>query len=163
MKKGDVIFFFVVACMACMIFVLFACKTQYIPVGGSTDSVYIEKMIPVVNPADSASIRALFECDENGRVVLKWLDIANSKNVEANLKLDSLGNVLARMKVPPDTIYLPSKEIKVEKKVPYPVEVNVEVNRLTSFQSFQIWCGRILFLLLVGFLITRYIRKKYLP
>lgn len=29
-------------------------------------------------------------------------------------------------------------------EVPYPVEQFIEVNRLSSFQSFQLWCGRIL-------------------
>lgn len=38
-------------------------------------------------------------------------------------------------------------------QVPYPVEVEKEVNRLNSFQSFQIWCGRILLLLLIGWLV----------
>lgn len=33
-------------------------------------------------------------------------------------------------------------------QIPYPIEVEKEVNRLSSFQSFQIWCGRILLLLL---------------
>lgn len=36
-------------------------------------------------------------------------------------------------------------------QVPYPVEIFTEVNRLSSFQSFQIWCGRILLLVIVGF------------
>lgn len=35
-------------------------------------------------------------------------------------------------------------------QVPYPVEVEREVNRLTSFQAFQVWCGRILLLALLG-------------
>jgi hypothetical protein len=43
--------------------------------------------------------------------------------------------------------------------VPYPVVEMQEVNRLTSFQSFQIWCGRILILLLVGYLGVRKFRK----
>ncbi|MBB4036537.1 hypothetical protein GGR21_002443 [Dysgonomonas hofstadii] len=37
-------------------------------------------------------------------------------------------------------------------QVPYPVEIpGPEVNRLTSFQSFQVWCGRILLLLLLAY------------
>jgi len=40
-------------------------------------------------------------------------------------------------------------------QVPYPVEVEKEVNRLTSFQSFQVWCGRLLLLLLVGWGVYR--------
>lgn len=44
---------------------------------------------------------------------------------------------------------------------PYPVEVEKEVNRLTSFQSFQVWCGRILLLFLLGWGIYRFIRLKF--
>ncbi len=41
--------------------------------------------------------------------------------------IDSLGNVIADMKVPQDTLYLPSKEIYVDRKVevPYPVEMEL--------------------------------------
>ncbi|GAB6122259.1 hypothetical protein [Dysgonomonas termitidis] len=35
-------------------------------------------------------------------------------------------------------------------RVPYPVEVEKEINRMSSFQSFQVWCGRILLLLIIG-------------
>lgn len=33
-------------------------------------------------------------------------------------------------------------------QVPFPIKVEKEVNMLSSFQAFQIWCGRILLLLL---------------
>lgn len=45
-------------------------------------------------------------------------------------------------------------------QVPYPVAIEKEVNRLSSFQSFQIWCGRILLLLIAGWIVVRWIRKK---
>ncbi len=45
-------------------------------------------------------------------------------------------------------------------QVPYPVEVEKEVNRLSSFQSFQVWCGRILLLILAGWVGVRWLRKK---
>lgn len=52
--------------------------------------------------------------------------------------------------------------IKIDSiSVPYPVEVpGPEVNRPTSFQSFQIWCGRILLLLIIGYFGYRYIKRK---
>ncbi|MDU1889523.1 MAG: hypothetical protein E6767_02430 [Dysgonomonas sp.] len=40
-------------------------------------------------------------------------------------------------------------------QVPYPVTEYKEVNKLSSFQSFQIWCGRIALLLLAGYMIWR--------
>lgn len=40
-------------------------------------------------------------------------------------------------------------------RVPYPVQVEKEVNKLSGIQSFQVWCGRIFLVLLV-----LWIRKK---
>lgn len=122
----------------CLLFVC-SCRTiKYVPVESYADSVVVEKLVEVQLPPDSATIRALLECDENGKVVLNWLDIANSKNAQAQLTIDSLGNLLAKMKTQPDTVYLPSKEVTVtnEVKVPYPVE-----KELTRWQQFRLDVG----------------------
>lgn len=116
-----------------------SCRTvKYVPIEGQTDSVVIEKLVEVQLPPDSATIRALLECDENGKVVLNWLNIANSKNIQAQLTIDSLGNLLAKMRTQLDTVYLPSKEVVISKteKVPYPVE-----KELTRWQQFRIDVG----------------------
>lgn len=122
----------------CMILVC-SCRTvKYVPVETKADSVVVEKLVEVQLPPDSAIIQALLECDENGKVVLSWLDIANSKNAQAQLTIDSLGNLLAKMKTQPDTVYLPSKEVVVSKteKVPYPVE-----KELTRWQKLCVNVG----------------------
>lgn len=122
----------------CIILVC-SCRTvRYVPVESKADSVVVEKLVEVQLPPDSATIRALLECDENGRVVLNWLDIANSKNAQAQLTIDSLGNLLAKMRTQPNTVYLPSKEVTVtkEEKVPYPVE-----KELTRWQQFRLDVG----------------------
>lgn len=112
------------------------------PVESKADSVVVEKLVEVQLPPDSATIRALLECDENGKVVLNWLDIANSKNAQAQLIIDSLGNLLAKMKTQQDTVYLPSKEVTVTKevKVPYPVE-----KELTRWQKLCVNVGGLAF------------------
>ena len=127
----------VLAPLMCLL-VFCSCKTKYVPVNGQKDSVVVEKLVEVQLPPDSATIQALLECDENGKVVLAWLDIANSKNAQAQLTIDSLGNLLAKMKTQPDTVYLPSKEVTVNKevKVPYPVE-----KELTKWQQFRMDFG----------------------
>lgn len=122
----------------CLFFVC-SCRTiKYVPVESNADSVVVEKLVEVQLPPDSATIRALLECDENGKVVLNWLDIANSKNAQAQLTIDSLGNLLAKMKTQPDTVYLPAKEVVISKKekVPYPVE-----KELTKWQKFCVNVG----------------------
>ena len=126
------------ALFMCLFFVC-SCRTiKYVPVESYADSVVVEKLVEVQLPPDSVTIRALLECDENGKVVLNWLDIANSKNAEAQLTIASLINLLAKMKTQKDTVYLPSKEVTVTKevKVPYPVE-----KELTRWQQFRMDFG----------------------
>ena len=151
-------------CIILLTSAIWSCRSvKYVPVENSADSVVIEKLVEVQLPPDSSTIRALLECDENGRVVLSWLDIANSKNAQAQLTIDSLGNLLAKMRTQPDTVYLPSKEVTVTKKekVPYPVE-----KELTRWQQMKIELGGWAFgiiitaaLIIVGWLIYRS-RKK---
>lgn len=143
----------------CLFFVC-SCRTiKYVPVESYADSVVVEKLVEVQLPPDSATIRALLECDENGKVVLKWLDIANSKNVQAQLTIDSLGNLLAKMKTQPDTVYLPAKEVVVSKKekVPYPVE-----KELTLYQKIKIRLGELSFIVIIviiGLLVLKIFKK----
>ena len=148
------------------ILTLSGCRTKIQPVAieNRTDSIYIDKLVPYPMPADSASIRALMECDENGKVVLRWLDMANTKNVELMFALDSLGYVIANMRVPRDTLYLPSKEIYVDRKVEVPVEVE---RKLSKWEQFKMdvggWAiGAISGLLLIGigYVIVRLIKKR---
>lgn len=81
------------------------CKTKRIPIiEHQNDSIMIEKVITVISPEDSANIRALLECDENGKVVLKWFDEEVSKNAQLRFKLDSLGNLSANFKSGGDSI-----------------------------------------------------------
>ena len=151
-------------CIILLMSTICSCRSvKYVPVESSADSVVIEKLVEVQLPPDSATIRALLECDENGRVVLSWLDIANSKNAQAQLAIDSLGNLLAKMRTQQDTIYLPSKEVTVTKevKVPYPVE-----KELTRWQQMKLELGGWAFgiiiafaLIIVGWLIYKS-RKK---
>lgn len=151
-------------CIILLTSAIWSCRSvKYVPVESSADSVVIEKLVEVQLPPDSSTIRALLECDENGRVVLSWLDITNSKNAQAQLAIDSLGNLLAKMRTQPDTIYKPSKEVTVTKevKVPYPVE-----KELTRWQQMKLELGGWAFgiiiafaLIIVGWLVYRS-RKK---
>lgn len=129
--------FLLVSSLVCLLISLFtSCRTriQYVPVESRIDSIYVDRLIPYPLPADSASIRALMECDENGKVILRWLDMANSENVQLMFTIDSLGNVIANMKIPHDTLYLPSKEIYVDRKVDVPIPVERELSRWDAFK-----------------------------
>ena len=136
-------------CIILLTLAIWSCRSvKYVPVENSADSVVIEKLVEVQLPPDSSTIRALLECDENGRVVLSWLDIANSKNAQAQLTIDSLGYLLAKMRTQQDTIYLPSKEVTVTKevKVPYPVE-----KELTRWQQMKLELGGWAFGIIIAF------------
>ena len=143
---------------------IWSCKSvEYVPVESGTDSVVIERLVEVPLPPDSATIRALLECDEHGRVVLRWLDIANSRNAQAQMTIDSLGNLLAKMRTLQDTVYLPAKEVVVSKKekVPYPVE-----RELTRWEQFRMDVGGwsiafiiIIIVIVIGRIIYK-LRKK---
>ena len=136
-------------CIILLMSTICSCRSvKYVPVESSVDSIVVEKLVEVQLPPDSATIRALLECDENGKVVLSWLDIANSKNAQAQLAIDSLGNLLAKMRTKPDIIYKPSKEVTVTKevKVPYPVE-----KELTRWQQMKLELGGWAFGIIIAF------------
>lgn len=128
-----------------------SCRTvKYVPVDSKADSVVVEKLVEVQLPPDSATIRALLECDKNGRVVLSLLDIANSKNAQAQLSIDSLGNLLAKMRTQPDTIYLPSKEVTVTNEVKVPCHVEKD---LTRWQQMKLELGGWAFGIIIAFVL----------
>ena len=164
--KNELIGSLIVSFVMLLFCLLVSCQTQikYVPVENRTDSIYIDRLVPYPIPQDSASIRALMECDENGKVILKWLDMANTKNVELQFKIDSLGQVIANMKVKPDTLYLPSKEIYVDRKIEVPVEVE---RKLTKWEQFKMnvggWAIGVLsglLLLGIGYVIIWLIKKR---
>ena len=136
-------------CVILLTSAIWSCRSvKYVPVESTADSIVVEKLVEVQLPPDSATIRALLECDENGKVVLSWLDVANSKNAKAMITIDSLGNLLAKMRTQPDTIYKPSKEVTVTKevRVPYPVE-----KELTRWQQIKLELGGWAFGIIIAF------------
>ena len=146
--RALIILFFFFMCGS----VFLGCKSgKHLTSGSHTQIIVHDKLVPVFRPADSASIRALLECDSNGRVVLSWLDMAQSENARLRFKLDSMGNLLADFKVPSDTVYIPGKDSTVIKEKVKTVEV---VKDLTSWQRFCIGftvIAIIFIVLLVGF------------
>lgn len=105
--------FFILICSS----VFLGCKSgKHLTSDSHTQIIVHDKLVPVFRPADSASIRALLECDSNGRVVLSWLDMAQSENARLRFKLDSMGNLMANFKVPSDTVFIPGKDSTIIQK-----------------------------------------------
>ena len=135
MRPFILTFFTIVFCS-----VFLGCKTgKHLTSDNHTQIIVHDKLVPVFKPADSASIRALLECDSNGRVVL------------LRFKLDSMGNLMADFKVPSDTVFIPGKDSTIIQKTVQTVEVEKE---LTSWQKFCVVftvVGLILIVLFVFF------------
>lgn len=132
-------YFLYLICFISVVFGMHSCRSiKYVPVESKSDSIVVEKLTKIQIPPDSATIRALLECDEKGKIVVNRLNIATSKNAQAQLTIDSLGNLMANMRTLSDTVYLPSKEVTLTKKVkvPYPIE-----KELTKWQKFCVNVG----------------------
>jgi hypothetical protein len=116
---------------------LAACRAgvSHVAISSHTDSIYITKLIPYPNPADSAMVIALMECSEEGKVVLKSLETSHTKNVELQVAIDSLGELLANMTVKRDTIYVPQQEVYVDRRVEVPVEVEAKLTRWQTLKQ----------------------------
>ena len=119
--------------IACSVFL--GCKTgkHLTSTDSHTQIIVHDKLIPVFRPSDSASIRALLECDSNGRVLLSWFDMAQSENAKLKFQLDSMGNLLADFKVPSDTVYIPGKDSTIIKAEVKYIEVERKRNFLEKF------------------------------
>ena len=124
------------------------------------DSIVVEKLVPYALPEDSAKIRALLECDKNGKVVLKWFDEEHSKRMSLQFSLDSLGYLLTTAKTEPDTVYLPQTTINVGKNSISQSVVTIPVeNKLSWWQTTLIWTGGIAWIIGIVVLISWSNRK----
>jgi hypothetical protein len=160
--KGKEIF--VLITFFVLLFFIFGCGTSapLREVSVRTETVVKERLVRVEIPADSAVVSALLECDSMNNVRLVELNELKSKRVESKTgfsALDSKQSMLNyRVRVVHDTVFVSAKDSIVYKEIPLRVEIPVEVNRLTGWQSFQIWTGRIcggLAILLVLLTVTK--------
>ena len=138
--------------IGCSVFL--GCKTgkHLISTDSHTQIIVHDKLIPVFRPSDSASIRALLECDSNGRVLLSWFDMAQSENVKLRFQLDSMGNLLADFKVPSDTVYIQGKDSTIIKAEVKYIEVERKRN---SWEKFCIGFTIIALLSIIAFVILK--------
>lgn len=72
------------------------------------DSVFIEKITPVVVGPDSAHFEALVKCSEDGKIIAQLLDFESNRNSRLTWVVDSLGKISADIVTIHDTIYIPT-------------------------------------------------------
>jgi len=132
------------------IIVLFLCvsacrsHTPVVTVPVETVTIVRERLVEVPIPADSALMTAYFECDSNFNVLLRSFDEQKSASMATALNLDAGGRLSYQVVRVSDTVYIAARDSIVYKEIAFPVNVPVEVNKITGFQHFQIWAGRCL-------------------
>ena len=143
----------------CVSLCVLSCRTNKLPtIPVETKTVIRERLVEVQTPADSAWLTAYLECDSNFNVLLKRYDEHKTSGMSTGLKIDT-GTISYQVIRIRDNIYIPAKDSIIYKDIPIPVEVPVEINRLTGWQQFQIWCGRIylvIMVLVIAWLIYRF-------
>ena len=147
MKK----FFLLIICP-----VLFSCNSNrpvILPPAEYREKV-VERPVPYPVPGDSTQFYALLACDSLNNVILKEFSEYKSGRIESRFSLRQ--NMLSYNTYrPPDTVYVMAKDsIRIE-NIPYKVEVPVEVNKLTRYQSFQVKAAVAAELLILGWLASK--------
>lgn len=113
------------------------------------------KLIPFFITGDSTVLRAYFECDSLNNVLMKGLSESKSPRVDSDIEFND-GVLDYKAKVQPDTVYLPSDSVFIEKEVPYPVEVDRIVYQQTRLQRIFYMIGIISTTAGAVWLITRF-------
>jgi len=144
------------------LFALFACKTKKeIIYEQKRDSVYAQRLIPVSLPTDTLKVKALLECNAQGRVIANRLELETTRNMRLSFLLDSIGNLRVQTVVDYDTIYLPSDSIHINNVLTEFVEVEKKLSKWDSFiLRFGNWIFGGLCCLLLFFIIRFIIRLK---
>lgn len=154
MKKDtegrDIFIALVVGLIVAIALALFGCKSQppQTQVAIETKETVIERLVPYALPADSAAIRALFECDSLNNVRLVELSEQKGGSWQSRYLF---GNGLFSWNLyqPPDTVYVPAKDSIIEREKPVEVVREVPVHYTTSWEKIRMKLGD-LFLIILG-------------
>lgn len=131
----------------------------------NTETKVVDRIVPIPAVQDSGSLKALFSCDSNNKVILKDYNQLWSKYFSAvtALEPDSSGNMSIKLKVATnhpatnvkvrDSIVYREKEIKVP--APYPVE-----KELSWFQKTLIYTGALLWIAALIYILILIFKKS---
>jgi hypothetical protein len=111
---------------------------------------------------DSSYIVLMLKCDSLDNIYIKTVTQLQGEIIKQSLKLQEnelTVNAKSQTREKKEVVRKDSIiTVQVEKPVPYPVETIT--NKLTSWQSFQIWVGRIVLIALFVFLIVKFAGNK---
>lgn len=148
-----------------VVLLIAGCKSAKQPVYQLPPIKHIErtvtKLVPIFMPADSATIKAHFECDSLNNVLMREIGEVKSNRMASSFDfIDGLFRY--NIKTKPDTVYLPSDSVFIENEVPYPVEVDKIIYQQTKWQRFFYLIGIIATTAIVVWLIMKLGLKRIL-
>lgn len=147
-----------------LLLLLIGCKTRHavIQVPLKTVERKVSTLVPIYIPGDSALLRAVFECDSLNNVLLKGISEQKGGNVSSVIEFkDGVMDYKADFK--PDTVFVPSDTVYIEKDVPYFVEVPKVEYRQTPWQAFLGWTGKITLIIAAVLGGWKLIKRKLKP
>ena len=121
-------------CVAMLVWMLQACRTPQPIVQTEVKEVLVERTITdtiVTIAPDSASIRALLECDSAGNVLIKELEEVQGKNV-------SLALALKNLKGKPTTLSVDCKQDSLEKVIALKDETIKEMSNNKQVETIEV-------------------------
>lgn len=142
---------------------LTACSKKISPaIPTRESSVTIDSLKPVVLPSDSSIMRALFECDSAGKVILRDYTELKSKGIESSVVYLN-GEIRYKNIVKHDTVYVPYREKAVIQECdPIIVkQVEIQIKPLAWWQEALMWMGGILMVIVIWY-ILRMIRRIWI-
>ena len=148
MKKNDIIQVIIVVVLTTMALIVFGCRAPQPIVQTEVKEVLVERTITdtiVTIAPDSASIKALLECDSAGNVLIRELEEVQGKNV-------SLALALKNLKGKPTTLSVDCKQDSLEKVIALKDETikelsnnkqteTIEVKYIPDFVKVFAWIG----------------------
>lgn len=136
----------------CMtMFLIFSCKSHKQVIESRVDSVYVQRLVPISLPSDTARLKALLECNAQGKVVAHQLNIETTRNSRLNFILDSLGNLQIQSITEFDTIYVKADSIHINRIFTEYVEIPAE---FTNWERFMLKYGTAMFWIVAGLIIA---------
>lgn len=114
----------------------FACKPKETILTNNIQTEYIQRLIPIILPIETAKADAILECSAEGMVLLSKLNIETSRNAHLTFLLDSIGNLSVNTTYNPDTVYIPSDSVIITKDVTH-TEIEYRDKDLTKWQSIK--------------------------
>ena len=138
---------------------------RHVPV--ETRIEVVERLVEVPIKADSALLVAYLECDSNYNVLIRSVSDQKTAGIQSAFTQSKIENQKSKIEYRvvrvPDTLYIPVRDSTFYKEIPIEIPVpGPQVNYLTGWQYFQIWCGRISILsaiILIAWVIIKYTRR----